>query len=249
MGGIFSVFLLGVGWAWYYLQTGAAWQLWQAERLSPSSFYFERGNYYFGAKAYDLDTAMSSFLRALEFTNVHNDPIKYQLGRIYFIRGELTLAVAYFTDQLREQPGYAKAYYMRGLTYGYQNNFELAAADFKTFLASKPESWAAHNDLVWVLFRAGEYGEAEQYARAGLEFSPNNAWLSNALGALLINQGRYAEAVEPLTVAVAGFAAMTEEDWGNAYPGNDPRVYEQGRVASIQSAENNLARAQASLQE
>jgi Tfp pilus assembly protein PilF len=230
-----------------FAQTAQVWRLYQEDRLSFASVFFMRGNYFFGDGDYNLPTAMAYYNRALRYENSTNEPIYYQIGRVHFIRGDLDAALKAFNEQIAQNPSYMKSYYMRGLTYGYQNNFTSAADDFKTFLISKPESWAAHNDLVWILFRAGEYDSAEQYARKGLVFAPGNPWLSNALGGILINQKRFAEAIAPLTTARDGFTAMTAEDWGNAYPGNDPRVYGEGRTASIRSAEENLARAQSAL--
>ncbi|MBY0310004.1 tetratricopeptide repeat protein [Patescibacteria group bacterium] len=243
-GMIAGIFVIASGLAsvstFNFARTGEAWQQWQAGRLSASSFYFQRGNYYFGGTEYDVDKALASFEKALRYDNVHNDPIRYQIGRVYFIKGDLTKALSEFDAQLAEDPDYVKAYYMRGLTYGYRHQFKQAEEDFLRYIEVVPESWAAHNDLVWVYFRSGQYEKAEKYARAGLQFAPGNAWLSNALGAILINQKRYAEAKEPLEVALAGFTGMGAEGWGVAYPGNDPAIYQQGYEASVKSAEDNL---------
>lgn len=231
---------LGSVWLFQFARTGEVWEQWRADRLSLSSFYFQRGNYYFGGTEYDIDKALANFERARSFTNAYQDPITYQIGRIYFIKGDLTRALVEFDAQLVEKPDYPKSYYMRGLTYGYRNQFKQAEDDFLKYLEMVPTSWAAHNDIVWIFFRSGQYVKAEEYARAGLTYAPKNAWLSNALGAILINQKRYAEAEEPLLDAVAGFKMLGPEGWGVAYPGNDPRVYNEGYEASLGSAEDNL---------
>ncbi len=42
---------------------------------------------------------------------------------------------------------------------------------------------------------------------------------------------------------------MTSKEWGIAYPGNDPRVYEQGLYEMKQSFKNNLTRTEERLRE
>jgi tetratricopeptide (TPR) repeat protein len=215
--------------------------LWQTDRLSFSSMYFNRGNFYFGGEGpYNIEKAEANFRWALRWGNPHNDPIHYQLGRIAFIRGNLQEAINQFDQQLTADPDFPKTYYMRGLTYGYLHDTERAAADFKTYIERVPESWAAHNDLVWVYFRAGEFFLAEEYARKGLDIAPQNAWLSNALGGILVSQERYEEAEPYLRTAEEQFLAMGKEGWGRAYPGNDPQVYEEGFAGTLASVEHNL---------
>ncbi len=235
----------------HFAYTARVVEGWERDRLSLSGLLFMRGNYYFGDRPekYNIEIAEQMYELALRFANPYLEPIHYQLGRVYFIKGELEQAVTQFNLQLEQNPEFQRTYYMRGLTYGYLNEFALAEQDFKQVLKWRPDSWAAHNDLVWVYFRAGSYDEAEQYARAGLLYSPGNAWLSNALGAILVNQGRYQEAEAHLLTAKEGFAAMGPEGWGIAYPGNDPRVYAEGQQASVAAAEANLQIIESALKE
>ena len=224
-----------------FLMSGNAWQQVQEGRFSLATFFFERGNYFFeGDSSYDPVTALANYKRALAFENSDQKPIHYQIGRIYFIKGELMRAVFAFNLQLEADPTFMRSYYMRGLTYGYLGEYTKAQDDFKKFLEWRPDSWAAHNDLVWVYFLAGDYDNAEQYARQGLRHTPANGWLANALGAILINQGKPEEARPYLVLAEEAFATMSPEQWGTAYPGNDPRVYEEGLAASRQSVAENL---------
>jgi tetratricopeptide (TPR) repeat protein len=223
-----------------FLMSGNAWQQAQEGRFSPATFFFERGNYFFGGGAYDLEAAMRNYEWALRFENSGNEPILYQIGRLYFIKGDLQGAVKTFNEQILADPTFMRSYYMRGLTYGYIGDYVQAAADFKKFIEWRPESWAAHNDLVWAYFLAGNYDAAENYARAGLLYNPKNPWLSNALGAILLNQKNYEEALLYLTDAHNGFATMTEDEWGQAYPGNNPEIYHRGLEATRQSVEDNI---------
>lgn len=247
VGLLVSVFvgsLVAIG---HFMYTADAWRLWKDDRLTMAMLYFARGNYYFGGGAYDLDKAYASFVRARDFENIHDARISYQIGRVYFIVGDLEQAIVEFNRQIEEAPDFDKSYYMRGLTYGYQDRFAEAEADFLKFLEFKPESWAGHNDLVWVYFREGKYDKAEEYARKGLVAAPANPWLQNALGASLLNQSKYAEAEQLLMDAIYGFTTLGAEGWGLAYPGNDPRIYEEGYKATLASAEENLRKVQEKL--
>ncbi len=235
-------------WVSIFLYTGKPWRLYYYDRLSVASFYYQRGNYFFGGETYDIDRAQESYERALTFSNVHQEPIHYQLGRVYFIKGKLDAALVQFDAQLVADPAFTKSYYMRGLTYGYLGNYARAEEDFKSYLLHNPQSWAARNDLVWVYFLSGNFAEAEALAREGLNIVPGNAWLSNALGALLISQERYEEARGYLETARKAFVAIGPEGWGVAYPGNDPRIYEQGYQETLASVDQNLELITAKLQ-
>lgn len=223
-----------------FVATGHAWEQVRAGKFTAATFFFERGNHFFEGDAYDIETALTNYERALTYENVDQKPIHYQIGRIHFIKGDLMRAVALFNEQLEIDPTYMRTYYMRGLTYGFLGAYDKAEEDFKKFLEWRPQSWAGHNDLVWVYFLAGKLDEAERYARQGLAYAPTNAWLANALGAILINQGKTEEAKQYLAQADEIFTLMTPEEWGSSYPGNDPRMYEAGLTASRQSVSENL---------
>lgn len=248
VGGSFAVaiVLLSIV-AFQFLHTVPLRQLYESDRLNLASLYFERGNYYFGGGTYNIVKAQANFEVALGFENKANDPIRYQVGRVHFIKGDLHKALEEFDKQLEENPSFMRTYYMRGLTYGYVHEYEKAEADFKKFIDWKPTSWAAHNDLVWVYFLKGDYDSAEKYARKGLEAEPYNPWLSNALGAILLNTNRLDESIAYLTDAKHGFESIGVGGWAQAYPGNDPRIYSEGYTATIRSVEDNLAKASALL--
>jgi len=223
-----------------FMSTGKAWEQLRTGDFTAATFFFERGNYFFESDSYDIETALANYERALTFENFDQKPILYQIGRIHFIKGDLMRAVRFFDTQLEIDPSYMRTYYMRGLTYGYLGEYDKAEQDFKKFLEWRPQSWAAHNDLVWVYFLAGKFNEAEQYARQGLAYAPRNGWLANALGAILVNQGKTEEAKQYLAIAHESFKLLTPEEWGSSYPGNNPRMYEAGLEASRRSVSENL---------
>ncbi len=237
------LFLAASGSFFHFENTAQLSLLYREDKLGLASIFFSRGNYYFGKQpeTYDIEKAEWNFKTALRFENVHNAPIHYQLGRVAFIKGDLRLALVHFNAQLEADPTFNRSYYMRGLTYGYLNNFAKAEEDFAAYLERVPESWAAHNDIVWVYFRSGQFAKAEEYARKGLAVAPDNAWLSNALGGILVSTGRYDEAEPYLRTAREEFELIGPEGWGRAYPGNDPAIYEMGFEASLASVDHNLS--------
>lgn len=200
---------------------------------------FAIGNYHFGGGAYDIEKALSYYERALalepELQGAH-----YQRGRVYFIKREFQLAISDFNRELELYPDYKRTYYVRGLVYGYQKNYPAAAADFKAFLATKPDSWAGYNDLAWVYFQEGKYADARDAARAGLATDEGNPWLLNSLGVALLNLGEKEGAKETLERAARIAESMSPSDWGNAYPGNDPRIYAEGLAKMKASIRANL---------
>ncbi|TXI11147.1 MAG: hypothetical protein E6Q68_06825 [Polynucleobacter sp.] len=154
-------------------------------------------------------------------------------GRLQAARNEIYKELELFPENKR-------SYYMLGLIYGYMHEEKLAIEAFGKFIEWKPESWAARNDKAWLEFRIGDID-------AGLEtISPvahlvDNAWVQNTYGVLLMNKGRYAEAHTALTYAQIAAEKLTTRDWGATYPGNDPRVYNQGLEATKVSIQNNTA--------
>jgi tetratricopeptide (TPR) repeat protein len=201
--------------------------------------YETMGTYYFTSDHYDIDKAKGYFEKALA-VDTRVPLAHYQLARIYFIRGDSYLAEVEIHKELELYPDFKRSYYVRGLIYGYSGRLSEAAADFKTFLEWKPHSWAAHNDLAWVYFRAGKYAEARDTARAGLNIAPNNPWLLNSLGVALLNTGDKQGAKTAFTQALASVSAMSPEDWGKAYPGNDPAIYREGFSKMKESIQSNL---------
>ena len=198
------------------------------------------GVYHFTSTRYEPAVA-ERYLRRAVTLDAAVPFAHFELGRIAFIKGDLATAIIEADKELSVNPTFPNSYYLRGLTYAYAGALAAAAADFRTFLTLKPQSWAGHNDLAWIYFRQGEYEAVVMTAREGLAAHPGNPWLENTLGTALLNLGAYEEAGAHLLAAQKGFDVMSSSDWGGAYPGNDPRIYEEGLVASRAAVEENLA--------
>lgn len=203
------------------------------------AIYFDIGNYYFKGNGYDVDKAQMYFLKALEAEPVEYG-LHYQLGRTYFIQGKFIEAITEIDKEIELFPENKKSYYIRGLIYGYMNNLDMAASDFREYLNANPDNWAGWNDLSWIYFRMGEYEMAADAARNGLTNAPGSAWLHNSLGVALLNLGDREGARISLEQALLFANRMTADDWGVAYPGNNPDIYEEGLWRMKESIEKNL---------
>lgn len=206
---------------------------------------FQKGNYFFGEKNYSYNIKLAEYFYKKSVTSYvkkdNPEPVDlhYQLGRIYFIKGDLYTALEHFKREEGLYPDNAKVFYMEGLTYGYLNLEELAIVKFGEFIKLNPTSWAARNDKAWLEFRIGDI-DAALTTIAPVAHDANNPWVQNTYGTLLMNQKDYSGAKEAYLNAKRTTDSMSEKTWGGAYPGNDPRIYGVGLSAMKQSIANNL---------
>ncbi len=215
-----------------------------------ASGLFEEGELSFEeGERYDLGRAQEAYsLASILKPDVH-PYLWYQLGRVYFLQGFFPSALRAFNQQRtffgEEVPA---VYYMIGLTYGYQARQNESAEDwrraelaFKRFLEIKPISPWARTDLAWVYFSQGKYEDMKPVLEQGLEDDPDHPWLLNMYGLSLLNTGEKARAREYFTRALEGASKLTAEDWGRAYPGNDPASWQKGldemRIALAKNVE------------
>jgi tetratricopeptide (TPR) repeat protein len=163
----------------------------------------------------------------------------YQLSRTYFIQGNLMEAVDEAEKELMLYPDHVRTYYILGLTYGYLNQEKKAIEMFSKFIEANSISWAARNDQAWLQFRIGDIDGALATIEP-IAYDTNNPWVQNTYGTLLMNKKKYAQAKTAFLNAKKIVDTMTEESWGRAYPGNDPRIYRIGLNAMKLSIESNL---------
>lgn len=191
---------------------------------------------------YNLDVAEYFFTKGNENKNP-KQWVNYQLSRINFIRGDLNSAVSFANRELELYPDNCRTHYIRGLAYGYidtDTSLDLAISDFEKFNACFPNTWAGHNDLAWFWFRKGNMKKVIEVIEVVIEKNKKNPWLENTYGTALMNVGEYKKAREAFEAAKKSAYLMTEESWGVAYPGNNPKVYGKGLSAMRESVEKNL---------
>ncbi|MDB5259786.1 MAG: system TPR-repeat lipoprotein [Candidatus Nomurabacteria bacterium] len=210
--------------------------------LSSSSLHYKIGNVFFGqvSSLYNVNLA-NLFFRASIHPIIGNPPLfaHYQLSRTYFIKGDLDQALAEAQKELEVYPENIRTYYILGLTLGYMNREHEAIDAFSKFIEANPETWAARNDKAWLQFRIGDMDGALATMKP-ISYMKNNPWVQNTYGTILMNKKDYKGAMEAFNQALNETSMMTTADWGEAYPGNDPRIYAPGLNAMKLSIEENI---------
>ncbi len=204
---------------------------------------FQKGEYYFNhdddpAGPYDIKEAR----RYYEAT-IRKDPQAigaawYQLGRIDFIEGKFNAALYKFEkleEYFPESESNINPNYMAGLVYGYQArrtkdqaDWDAAEAAFVDYIEYEPYAPWPRVDLAWIYFAQGKFEEMKPVLGEGLVYDGDNAWLHNMYGLAMLNTGEKAIAQEHFGFAATLAEALTPEDWGQSYPGNNPADWEQG---------------------
>lgn len=242
------ILLLGF---WVSQQDDLSGDLVASEEMS----YFEKGQYYFNhdsdpAPPYDLALAREYFTAAI-MEDPRISPLAwYQLGRIDFLEGKFNSALYKFDKQIEYfgEGGVPSVHYMVGLTYAYkaietdsETDWENAAAGFEKYLEYNPDSPWARVDLSWVFFSQGKYEEMYEMLQRDYDQFKDNAWYNNMYGLALLNTGEHAEAHSVFQKAETQAWLLTEKDWGNSYPGNDPRSWATGLDEMRAAIEKNVA--------
>lgn len=214
--------------------------------LALPSINYKIGNIFFGEipKLYNIALAQFFFKNAAD--PLLGKPFPYanhQLSRTYFIQGKLEKSLLFANKEIEIYPNHISTNYIIGLTFGYMNREKEAIEAFGKYIdynSKHPKVWAARNDSAWLQFRTGDIDGALKTMEP-IASSTNNPWVQNTYGTLLMNKKRYREAKIAFTNAQKAASVMTEKSWGEAYPGNDPRVYGTGLQAMRKSIQTNLS--------
>ncbi len=209
------------------------------------SVYMKLGDLAFGGKIFSIRFYNTKIAEAFytKATNLETAPrwSNYQLSRVNFINGKQRDAVKYADKELELYPESCRTNYVRGLAYAYDDKLDEAIQNFKAFNICFPDSWAGHNDLAWFYFRRGDYENAKKTLEQVINKYPTNPWIQNSYGVALMNSGDFARAVYAFRAAEKVAYAMTEEDWGKSYPGNDEDIYGEGLEAMRKTIKGNMS--------
>ncbi len=206
------------------------------------SVSLEIGNSFFGKIPKLYNTTLAQFFfknSAYPFFGKAEPYAHYQLSRTYFIQGKLEASLLEANKELELFPENKRTHYILGLTYGYMNQEDKAIEEFGKFIEWKPDTWAARNDKAWLEFRVGDI-DAALATIEPVAHLKGNPWVQNTYGVLLMNKLRYPEARAAFENAQSVANKMSEKNWGMAYPGNDPRIYNTGLSAMKLSIANNI---------
>ncbi len=216
--------------------------------VSPSAQKaLEYGQLHFNAmdiNVYDIERAETLFLRAYEY-DAHLPLVRHEMSRIQFLKGDLERAEYLASQELVVNPDPSPStYYIRALTYGYLQKYTDAARDYEKYFSLSPANWGSINDYAWVLIKAGHPEAALEALSWGLNEWPGNPWLLHNKVIALYELGRRDDAEEAAGEARVALESVTEKDWLQAYPGNDPRSASAGLATFRSAVEYNLKLAQ-----
>lgn len=215
---------------------------------SDAKLYFMIGESYFGkGKTYNIYKAEIAYINAIKLRPDYLEA-HYQLGRIHFINAKFERALTEMEEVRRLDPEFKRAYYMIGLVNGYKGDLDQAIWGFSEFIKRDDFNWAGYNDLAWIYFKKGDFQKMKEVAEKGLEQAYRNPWLSNIYGTALMNLGENEKALDNFQIALESVEEMTSEDWGNAYPGNNPEIYAQGFEETKNIIRNNIKLVQQKLE-
>lgn len=240
--------------AWNHFHAGS---LALALDRTDATLAFALGVYYFGnqpatgtteKRPYELSLAERAFQRALAI-NPSTPLAHYMLARIEFVYADFDAALADLDAELAQNPAYKRTLYMRALTYAYRGaagDLSRAEQDFRTVVAWAPSEWAGYNDLAYVLAKEKKYADAVAVAKEGIAKATGgaeNPWLWNTLGVMQLNLKELSAALASFEKAQTFAATLTEADWQQAYPGNDPALASAGLEAMKNGIVRNIVAA------
>ena len=209
--------------------------------LSPHDLDLRRdvASYYFGGGTYDFSKAQEQY-EHLYGIGDRDKEVLYQLGRIRFTDHDFAGSVSVLNESLLLYPEALRVHYVRGLSYLYSGQFQKAQEAFALFAKAYPDEWAGYNDLAWAHTKEGEYLEALDVAKGGLNKFPENMWLHNSAGVAEWNLGNLEVAEEHFVTAKRLVDEMSVAEWGKAYPGNDPSSHAHTLSTMKRVVEENL---------
>lgn len=201
------------------------------------------------ADEYDIDTAERYFRRAATLDDAYPG-VHHQLARIAFLRADFPAGLGHINREIEEYgDANPNAYYIRALILGYMGQYLEAAADYETYFRIEPANWAGINDYAWVLLKADLPEGALGATEWGLDKWPDNPWLLHNKAIALYELGRFQQAAQTAQAAAAAVETVTPDVWLMAYPGNDPRVAEEGVRTFKKAVADNQAQIRQRLDE
>ncbi len=100
-----------------------------------------------------------------------------------------------FSRILENEPDHLPALFNSAIALGRLDRFRQAEERMKQYLQFKPADGEAWNQLGYLYFSSGSYGEAAKAYNRAEEIDSENATLQNNIGALQFVQGRHEQAL------------------------------------------------------
>lgn len=178
----------------------------EAKGLDPNAFF------YWGTMLFNNDQPEEAFVvyqiaKQKDLQQNHWKTSLY-LADIYRMRGDLTQALGSYRQVLKEQPDHVESLFHAGYLCFKLNQLVEAMQLFKRLLAVDPKHAGAGANLAALEARENEVRKSRKEPTAGItlrevaQANPNSAEAHINLGAQLITEGFYPEAVDMLQKAV-----------------------------------------------
>src|SRR5512135_3605310 len=135
----------------------------------------------------EREKALAEYGRVLK-EDPENDEAYLHVATLHAERGELSQSEDVLDQLIARNPDFYLAYYYRGRLLAARKKFDEALADYDKALTVAPGFDAALIESGAVLEILGRNAEAEERYRTALRASPNNQFLRDRLGRLLIRE-------------------------------------------------------------
>jgi tetratricopeptide (TPR) repeat protein len=124
--------------------------------------------------------------------------IHLALGNVYRASGRTAEAIVELKRALELAPNSDEAYRRLATAYLAAGRSADAILAYQKAVELNPYYWVNHNVLGNAYYGLADYGRAADCYRRVIELDPNNSYAYNNLGAVLVQSGKFQEAVEPL---------------------------------------------------
>lgn len=160
----------------------------------------------------DLRAALTDFNLAIAHSSPDTNAIDPQLATIYDDRAEIHRCCGDYLEALQDgdlairlNPGFADAYFRRGLTYAELGDLELAMLDYSHTIDINPQHINAYIQRSWIYFRQKEYQLAKADCQSVKAFDKYCFWSSYMLGIIDSLSGLKHAAIASFTQAIEIF--------------------------------------------
>ncbi len=132
-------------------------------------------------------------------------------GYILYNTQNFAEAVEQFDAAIAINPKIPNLHLLKGYSYYAMGEYDLAVEALNQANALNPDDWEPDLVASRVYYTYGEYAKAAQYAEQAVSNAPANARLRGNWGVMLAKNGKPAEAIEQLSLAIRGGITSDEK--------------------------------------
>lgn len=148
----------------------------------------------------DYETALMNFFEVLKQNPGRHD-IRYKVGVIFFLTGQMDAATKQFAQVLMQRPEMVEAHEALGMAHLEEKRYALAIEEFRIVLNQDSRRVKALHLLGIAYLEAGQNQQAITELTKALALEPNNLNSLTTLGQAYLNKHDYTKALGPLKKA------------------------------------------------